>query len=308
MRQRINRGLIGNQRLITASDAGGINTLSDAQQNTGANTWPRGKYIEFKLWGGAGRGAGADQCRGARTGGAGGFLRVSTQSTLSVGQVLYIYVGSGGGNTNVGGGGAGSSGNGGGASYIYLDGVQGSGTLLAVAGAGGGVGGSGGGTTGQSWTGASTNPTGGSQSAGGSGGTGGFGGAGAGGNGGFLSGGSGSNCAGFGGGSGYYGGGGGSGDCGACAGGGGAGGSSYFNTAYFPTALANETGTLRTLGDELSPTTSGGTTDVDYVAGIGSGVAGGAGGNGRVVIIIGSTKYVYSYTSVSPYYYTLTIS
>ena len=41
MRQRINRGIIGGQQLITSSSASGINTVVDAQQNSGASTWPQ---------------------------------------------------------------------------------------------------------------------------------------------------------------------------------------------------------------------------------------------------------------------------
>jgi hypothetical protein len=41
MRQRINRSLIGGQQLITASSASGINTVVDAQLNSGASTWPQ---------------------------------------------------------------------------------------------------------------------------------------------------------------------------------------------------------------------------------------------------------------------------
>ena len=41
MRQRINRSLIGGQQLITASSATGINTVVDAQLNSGASTWPQ---------------------------------------------------------------------------------------------------------------------------------------------------------------------------------------------------------------------------------------------------------------------------
>lgn len=310
---RRNGGLIGSQRRSSNTNATGIWSLSDQQESRGAGNWPVGVPVVFKLWGGAGQGLGTNQCSASPGfGGAGGFLKVSTGTTVPKGSVLYIYVGSGGGNTNVGGGGTGAR-TGGGASYIYLNGVQGSGTLLAVAGGGGAVGGAGGGTTGQGWGGASSGAGGGTQSAGGVGGTGGFGGAGAGSAGSFLQGGGGSNCSGMGGGGGYYGGGGGSGDCGACPGAGGGGGSSYFNTTYFPTADANETGTLRTFAngtyfsDATVATTAGGSSDPDYVAGIGSGVANGNGGNGLVVVYVGGTKNSFVYTSTSPYYYTFTV-
>jgi len=310
---RRNSGVVGQQRRAQNTSAPGIWTLSDQQQNRGASSWPVGMPVILKLWGGAGQGVGTHQCNStAAYGGGGGFIKVSTGSSISQGATLYIYVGSGGGNTAVGGGGGGGRA-GGGASYIYLNGIQGVGTLLAVAGGGGGTGGAGGGTTAQGWAGNTTDPTGGGQSAGGVGGTGGFGGAGPGGTGSFLQGGNGSNCSGSGGGGGYYGGGGGAGDCGACPGSGGGGGSSYFNTAYFPTADANETGTLRPyagLGSHAAANTAtspGGISDPDYVAGIGAGVAGGIGGNGYVVVYVGATKYTYSYRSTSPYYYTLTI-
>lgn len=306
---RRNSSVVGKQRTAENTTAPGIWTLSDQQQSAGNSKWPVGMPVVIKLWGGAGQGYGTDQCStSSRYGGGGGFLKVSTGSSISKGATLYIYVGSGGGNTAVGGGGGGT-GSGGGASYVYLNGIQGVGTLLAVAGGGGAIGGAGGGSTAQGWTGPTSGPGGGTQSAGGAGGTGGFGGAGPGSAGGFLQGGAGSGCKGFGGGGGYYGGGGGAGDCGACVGGGGGGGSSYFNTTYFPTADANETGTLRSLGSTLDPATAGGITDPDYVAGIGAGVlGGGAAGNGYVVIYVGGTKYTYAYrSSPSPYYYTLTI-
>ena len=309
---RRNSSVVGKQRTAENTTAPGIWTLSDQQQNAGNSKWPVGMPVIIKLWGGAGQGVGAHQCQAsAGMGGAGGFLKVSTGNSISKGATLYIYVGSGGGNTAVGGGGGGGRA-GGGASYVYLNGIQGAGTLLAVAGGGGGSGGAGGGTTAQGWAGNTTDPTGGTQSAGGVGGTGGFGGAGPGGSGSFLQGGTGSNCSGSGGGGGYYGGGGGAGDCGACPGSGGGGGSSYFNTAYFPIADANETGTLRSTssGSHAAATLTaiaGGVTDPDYVAGVGSGVAGGNGGNGYVVIYVGETKYTYPYRSTSPYYYTLTI-
>lgn len=310
---RKNGGLIGTQRRATNTVASGIWSLSDQQENRGAGNWPVGVPVIFKLWGGAGAGLGTNQCSPSNTyGGAGGFVKVSTGTTIPKGSVLYIYVGSGGGNTSVGGGASGARA-GGGASYIYLNGLQGSGTLLAVAGGGGALGGAGGGTTAQGWGGATSGAGGGTQSAGGAGGTGGFGGAGPGTAGSFLQGGSGSNCSGMGGGGGYYGGGGGSGDCGACPGAGGGGGSSYFNTAYFPTADANLTGTLRTFGsgtyfaDAAVATTAGGSSDPDYVAGIGSGVAAGNGGNGLVIVYVGGVKNTFAYTSTSPYYYTFTV-
>lgn len=274
--------------------------------------------VRMKLWGAAGQGLDVTgQCGTAgEYGGAGGFLDVYTDSAIPIGSTLYIYVGSGGGVTPKTGDYAASTSpyaQGGGATFVYLNGVKGTGTLLAVAGAGGARGASGGGTTGQSWPAASSTTGGGTQSAGGAGGTGGFGGAGPGGAGGFLSGGIGSGCKGMGGGSGYYGGGGGSGDCGACPGVGGGGGSSYFNTTYFPTATTNAQGTDRS-GSSYNATIatySGGYNDSDYPGGnVGNGVKVSPfyGGNGHCVIYKAGVKTSYSHTTVAPYYYTLSIS
>jgi hypothetical protein len=54
-------------------------------------------------------------------------------------------------------------------------------------------------------------------------------------------------------------------------------------------------------------TTAGGSSDPDYVAGIGSGVANGIGGNGLVVVYVGGVKNSFAYQSTSPYYYTFTV-
>jgi hypothetical protein len=57
----------------------------------------------------------------------------------------------------------------------------------------------------------------------------------------------------------------------------------------------------------VATSTAGGTSDPDYVAGIGSGVSNGIGGNGLVVVYVGGVKTSFAYSSTSPYYYTFTV-
>jgi len=230
-----------------------------------ASTAPSGPgIITFYMWG-AGGGGRTDGGYATPTvgGGAGGYVEATTTS-LSPSDTLYVYVGSpglsnssesspltphvfGGGSTNYGL----YAGSGAGAAYIYLNGVQGVGTLLAVSGGGGGNsysgGGNGGGSTGGSggnYDGA-TGGGGGTQSAGGAGGSPDYGGS-NGTPGSFLQGGNGApgpSTPGGGGGGGYYGGGGGGG-AGSNSGGDGGGGSSYINPAYM-TTVTNTQGNYR---------------------------------------------------------------
>jgi hypothetical protein len=211
--------------------------------------------ITFYMWGagGGGRtdGGSADPSVG---GGAGGYVE-ATSTSISSSDTLYVYVGSpgmsnspesssltphvfGGGSSNYGL----YSGSGGGAAYVYLNGSQGVGTLLSVAGAGGGISytgaGNGGGPTGGTggaYEGA-TGGGGGTQVAGGAGGSPDYGGS-NGTSGSFLQGGNGApgnSTPGGGGGGGYYGGGGGGG-ANSNSGGDGGGGSSYINPTYMTT-------------------------------------------------------------------------
>ena len=239
--------------------------------------------ITIKLWAAGGAGA-CKNCSGGSNGppgGGGAFVSATTTSYQS--GSLTIYVGGGGGNSGggwPGGGNGGSSGGGGGgATYVYYGS-----TLLLVAGAGAGNGAGGGYPSGENGSCANA----GTQSAGGAGCAGGFGGGGGGyTSGGFLSGGTGAACAAGGGGAGYYGGGGGTGDCGACAGGSGGGGSSYYNSSVMSNFNYSN----------ASGQSAGGTADSDYTSGIGQGGGGCSGGqNGRAVIYLDSTKYVFSYT------------
>lgn len=220
--------------------------------------------LTFYMWG-AGGGGRTDNgaANGTVGGGAGGYVQATTTS-ITPSDILYVYVGSPGVSNSpessaltphIFGGGSSQygpySGSGGGAAYIYLNGVQGSGTLLAVSGAGGGLsysgGGNGGGPvggTGGNYDGA-TGGAGGTQSAGGSGGSPDYGGSG-GTPGSFLQGGNGApggSTPGAGGGGGYYGGGGGGGANSNSAGDGG-GGSSYINPSYM-TSITNTQGNYR---------------------------------------------------------------
>jgi len=224
---------------------------------TAAAASPTFQTLTFYMWGAGGGGRtdnGVNSPAVTNAAGAGGYVETTT-NLISPSDTLYVYVGSpglsnspdsgpltphvfGGATTTYGA----YSGGGGGAAYVYLNGAQGVGTLLAVSGAGGGVsytgGGEGGGSTGGSggdYDGA-IGGSGGSQSAGGAGGGGDPGGT-SGSSGSFLQGGAGGpgpSTPGAGGGGGYYGGGGGGG-AGTNSGGGGGGGSSYVNPSYMTT-------------------------------------------------------------------------
>ena len=261
------------------------------------------KSVLVKLWGGAG-GQQAGACSGPNGPGA-GYVNVSS-GLFPAGTTFYIYVGGGGiSNSSLnpssgtfGGGGASYAGgaDGGGASYVFLNGAQGTGTLLVVAGGSGG--GAGGGVGGGSTGGSGGSSGGGSQTTGGSAGTDGFGGGGGAATAGtYLQGGIGMSCKGSGGGGGYYGGGGGQGDCGSCAAATSGGGSSYINSSYFSTVYNDQGNTNGTVSTNAA-------ADGDWNSSAGTCNNGGNGNPGYIVIYVNGVKYTYSYTGS---YQTLTI-
>ena len=294
-------GFIGANITPSITSAKGVWDLRDQIEYNRASTWPTSKRIlTMKLWGASGGAAYQGGCGVSSNGMAGGYVNVTgtVPTQFTIGNTLYIYVGAGGitnsssnpSSGGFGGGGASYSGgaDGGGASYVFLNGPQGSGTLLAVAGAGGG--GSNAGVGGGSTGGSGGTSGGGTQSGGGGAGTDGFGGGGSSASGGsYLQGGTGMSCKGCGGGGGYYGGGGGQGDCGACTNASSGGGSSYINGSYFNTVYNDQ-------GQSNNTVSTNASSDPDWngSAGNGSGVV--TGTNGYIVIYLNNTKYTFSYT------------
>ena len=244
---------------------------SQAFSYTGANqtfTVPPGvTSLTVKLWGAGGAGAGLG-------GGSGAF--VTGALTVTPGETLTLIVGGGGvysdsgGLGGFGGGGYGTLSGGGGRSAIRNS----SNVELVTAGAGGGgragFGGGGGLSTGGNGS-SDGSGFGGTQSAGGAGGN--YFGLHFGGAGSAFQGGNGSGPGSPpGGGGGYFGGGG---AAGPSAGG---GGSSFL--ANLTASGASQAGSLGGSGTVLP----GGSADVDYIAGIGTGAATTSGGNGRIVV------------------------
>ena len=144
-------GFIGANITPSITSAKGVWDLRDQIEYNRASTWPTSKRIlTMKLWGASGGAAYQGGCGVSSNGMAGGYVNVTgtVPTQFTTGNTLYIYVGAGGitnsssnpSSGGFGGGGASYSGgaDGGGASYVFLNGPQGSGTLLAVAGAGGG--------------------------------------------------------------------------------------------------------------------------------------------------------------------------
>lgn len=116
MRQRVNRGIIGNIQRINLSNASGINTIIDAQQHVSGSLWPKpGVNATYVVVAGGGGGGG-----GMLTATASGGLGGGGAGTGSSGTDGYGYQGgdptAGTVNTGGGGGGQGSGRNNSGAS------------------------------------------------------------------------------------------------------------------------------------------------------------------------------------------------
>jgi hypothetical protein len=98
MRQRENRGIIGNYQTVTSINASGIHSLVDAQQNRGNSSWPIAgipNLVDILLvGGGAGGGIPGDGGSGG-AGGGGGYVYYQQNLTFGAG-TWTITVGAGG--------------------------------------------------------------------------------------------------------------------------------------------------------------------------------------------------------------------
>lgn len=310
----------------------GVWTLQQQMQAQGQSVWPVSlPTVQIKVWG-AGGGYGNFGTTSGENGGPGGYAE-ATFKVIS-GTTLTIFVGQGGGNSNIGGalnGGRGSpyggtdAGKGGGFTGVFVGSYAwanlnsiASTNALIIAGSGGGGcyfqggagGGYGGGTTGGNGMNRVSDGTG---SAGGNGsggtatggGTAGTGNEGSGTAGSLYTGGAAdlttNGGPGGGGGAGWYGGGGAGGTDSSNAGGGG-GGSGMIASVTSGTSLPSGISLLNTsqfITQTGTATTAPNNSDVDYVAGKGTGGTSNPntnGGEGYIVVYINGVKTTYSYT------------